>query len=349
MSDPPFPTAPVELPKLSPPVRFAGFVLDFEGCALLRTDGTQVSLTRGEFALLRELVRHHGRVLSREFLLDTVAGKRGDPFDRSIDISVSRLRRKIEHDPSRPTFVITVPGEGYKFGVPVVAEDGQSSGRISALAAPPKPATALRPAAGTESPREASRGRPRRAALAGAIAVVGVGAAGLWWRWAARPSSEGGAAPEPPRVAVLPFGVLGGGTAADYLGTGVAYELANMLATFPALRVVATTWLAGANVATLGELRRLTGARYVLTGDVGRTADHVRIIAQLYDTATGQAVWTHRHDETGSDFLALQADLADRLYQSVAGLLGGVQVAEQRVAWRKASPNLDEYRLLSAG
>jgi adenylate cyclase len=72
-------------------------------------------LTRGELALLREFVRRPGRVLSRDQLLDAVVGRRAALFDRSIDVLVGRLRRKIEPDPKQPSLIVTVPGEGYRF------------------------------------------------------------------------------------------------------------------------------------------------------------------------------------------------------------------------------------------
>src|SRR6516225_3096753 len=74
-----------------------------------------VPLTRAEFALLLVLARHPGRVLSRDQLLDAALGRRAEPYDRSIDVLVGRLRRKIEPDPKVPRFIVTVVGEGYKF------------------------------------------------------------------------------------------------------------------------------------------------------------------------------------------------------------------------------------------
>ena len=97
------------------PLRFASFILDLEACALTRDSGDAVSLTRSEFALLRFLVERHGRVASRETLLDAIAKRPFVPFDRSIDVVVGRLRRKIETDPRRPHLIVTVPGEGYRF------------------------------------------------------------------------------------------------------------------------------------------------------------------------------------------------------------------------------------------
>ncbi len=107
------------LPPRTAPIRFAAFTLDLDGCVLSKQDGVEVPLTRNEFALLREFVRHPGRVLSRDYLLDALAGKRADPYDRSVDVLVGRLRRKIEPDAKQPTLIVTALGQGYKFATAV--------------------------------------------------------------------------------------------------------------------------------------------------------------------------------------------------------------------------------------
>ena len=96
-------------------VRFAGFVLNFDACLLAREFGEPMPLTRGEFAVLRMFVARPGRVISRDTLLDAFTDRRFEPFDRSIDVLVGRLRKKIEADPKQPRLIVTVPGEGYRF------------------------------------------------------------------------------------------------------------------------------------------------------------------------------------------------------------------------------------------
>jgi DNA-binding winged helix-turn-helix (wHTH) protein len=103
---------PREAPSL---LRFAGFILDLGARTLVRETGEAVALTRGEFALLRVFVTRPGRVLSRDALLDALANRRFEPFDRSIDVMVGKLRRKIELDSKQPRLIVTVPGEGYRF------------------------------------------------------------------------------------------------------------------------------------------------------------------------------------------------------------------------------------------
>ena len=93
---------------------FGPFVLDTAGRRLLR-DGAEIHLTGAEYDLLAVLVARPNRVLSRDTLVDLLKGYDRDPFDRSIDIRVTRLRRKIEDDPAAPAYIRTVRGEGYLF------------------------------------------------------------------------------------------------------------------------------------------------------------------------------------------------------------------------------------------
>jgi TolB-like protein len=95
-------------------IHFAGLILDLDACTLARESGEAIPLTRGELALLRFFVTHRARVLSRDMLLDATAGRRFEPFDRSVDVMVGRLRRKIEPDPKAPRLIVTVAG-GYQF------------------------------------------------------------------------------------------------------------------------------------------------------------------------------------------------------------------------------------------
>jgi DNA-binding response OmpR family regulator len=121
-------------------LRFEGYALDIAGRACLNPAGAEVSLTRAEFSLLLALARHPGRVLSRDELRQAMAGRDADPDDRSVDVLISRLRRKIERDPKAPRMIITVPGTGYKFGVKTQAAAAADE---IALAPPAAPVTEL--------------------------------------------------------------------------------------------------------------------------------------------------------------------------------------------------------------
>jgi two-component system phosphate regulon response regulator OmpR len=94
--------------------RFGPFELDLNAHRLTR-DGKPVALTSGEFDLLVILVAHPNKVLDRDRLLDLLTGAERSPFDRSIDVRVTRLRGKIEQNPSEPVYIKTIWGKGYMF------------------------------------------------------------------------------------------------------------------------------------------------------------------------------------------------------------------------------------------
>ena len=95
-------------------IRFGTFVLDLSAHSLL-CGGQTVPLTSGEFDLLAILAQHPNKVLHRDRILDLLTGAERSPFDRSIDVRVTRLRSKIEPDPSRPIYIKTIWGKGYMF------------------------------------------------------------------------------------------------------------------------------------------------------------------------------------------------------------------------------------------
>jgi DNA-binding response OmpR family regulator/class 3 adenylate cyclase/tetratricopeptide (TPR) repeat protein len=101
-------------------LQFSNYNLDPAGHSVTDKTGAQIPLTRGEFRLLREFVQRPGRVLTRDVLLTATAGRDAESFDRSIDVLIMRLRRKIEPDPKRPSLIVTVPGIGYKFAAKVI-------------------------------------------------------------------------------------------------------------------------------------------------------------------------------------------------------------------------------------
>jgi two-component system, OmpR family, response regulator len=108
----PAPGAPARL-------RFAGWELDLAARRLSHPEGHDVPLTTGEFDLLGTLVQHAGRVLSRDFLLEQTRGREAGPFDRTIDVQIGRLRKKIESNPEDPQIIKSVRGAGYILVAPV--------------------------------------------------------------------------------------------------------------------------------------------------------------------------------------------------------------------------------------
>jgi DNA-binding response OmpR family regulator len=95
-------------------VQFGPFSANLDARTLAR-DGAEIPLTSGEYELLEIFVTHANRALSRDWLMDQLRGFERDPFDRSIDVRVNRLRKKIEDDPANPAYIRTQRGQGYLF------------------------------------------------------------------------------------------------------------------------------------------------------------------------------------------------------------------------------------------
>ncbi|NOX51740.1 MAG: response regulator [Gammaproteobacteria bacterium] len=95
-------------------MQFGPFTLDLNSHKLSKGD-EQVPLTSGEFDLLAILVSHPNKVLDRDRILDLLTGAERSPFDRSIDVRVTRLRSKLETDPANPSYIRTIWGKGYMF------------------------------------------------------------------------------------------------------------------------------------------------------------------------------------------------------------------------------------------
>lgn len=101
---------------------FEGWHLAVETRQLTSPDGVLVPLSGAEFRLLNAFLTHPGRVLNRDQLMDLTKGRDADPFDRSIDLQVSRLRTRLGEDARNPRLIKTVRSEGYVFAVPVDTE-----------------------------------------------------------------------------------------------------------------------------------------------------------------------------------------------------------------------------------
>lgn len=108
--------SPVAESVITPPVHhsFGSYTLNLDARELHKK-GVNIPLTAGEFNLLRVFVEHPNHVLNRDYIMDRLRGYERSPFDRSIDVRITRLRRKIEDNPNSPLFIRTVWGEGYLF------------------------------------------------------------------------------------------------------------------------------------------------------------------------------------------------------------------------------------------
>jgi adenylate cyclase len=323
--------------------RFAGLVLDLDACTLARESGQPIPLTRGELALLRVFVARPGRVLSRETLLNALASRRFQPFDRSIDVQVGKLRRKIEPDPKEPRLIVTVPGQGYRFDgltktpfldqkpsiaalAPQIDERPAELGPVrlaqlgkraeGELEAELKPATS---AARADRARPlATKPRFGLVPLAAAIvSLVLLAAVGGWFLIGGRLTNP----PHAPHlsIVVLPFANLSGDPGQDYFVDGVTENLTTQLSRISDSLVIARNTAftyKGRNV-DAKEIGKQLGVRYALEGSVQRDQGRLRVNAQLIDTETGAHLWADLFDEDVADLFKVQDQVVARLARAL--------------------------------
>ena len=329
------------------PVRFAGLVFDLSACTLVRESGEAIPLTRGEFRLLRLFVSRSGRVLSRDAILEAIADRPLELFDRSVDALVGRLRRKIEPDPKTPRLIVTVPGEGYRF-------DGLAPALRGALvdgAAESHGEVAAEPAVEFDGVSAPAKRRPAQSALANGarplaaalLLLAGLVAAGWYGFVRSAPTRVAGA--HVPSIAVLPFDDLSPDKSLGYLGDGMSEDIITMLSRFPDLAVVArnSSFVYKGKPVDSRQIGRDLNVDYALEGSVRKEADQVRITAQLIDTETGKHVWANRYDRTGKDPLALQDEVTGMIIGAMTGEKGQIKQGQYRDAWGKDTADLGEY------
>jgi len=99
----------------APVLTFSGWRIDLGAHELLSPAGESVHLTGQEFQLLATFAKRPNRALTRDYIMDAIGGRDWNPIDRSIDVLIAKLRRKIEQNPKQPDFIKSVRGVGYKF------------------------------------------------------------------------------------------------------------------------------------------------------------------------------------------------------------------------------------------
>ena len=107
-------TVPAEVARENVLV-FAGCTLHVDRRRVVAADGGEMELTEGEFQLLKAFLRHSGHTMSRDQLMDMIRNREWAPNDRTVDVLVGRLRRKLKDDPANPRIILTVHGVGYRF------------------------------------------------------------------------------------------------------------------------------------------------------------------------------------------------------------------------------------------
>jgi adenylate cyclase len=350
-------------------VRFAGLAFDPAACTLARESGEAILLTRGELALLRVFVARPGRVLSRDTLLNALSNRSFQPFDRSVDVLVGKLRRKIEPDLKQPCLIITVPGEGYRFDG--LTKPQPSDQKLSTKALSLQDAERREPDWGSPSPSEelaerkmaAAEAKPARsatpgpdqqaadrtrapaakprfgsAALAAALAALLLfAAAGAWVLLGGRATTRAQAGHL--SLVVLPFANLSGDPGQDYFADGITDNLTTELSRARDSFVIArnTAFIYKGKNIDAKEIGKELGVRYVLEGSVQRDQNRVRVNAQLVDAESGAHLWADQFQEDMADLFKLEDEVVARLGRS---LNLAMEKAEAEKGGRSKNPDV---------
>ena len=347
---------PPALEEASPVLHFAGYRLDVAGHSLTGRTGAEIPLSAGEFALLQALAQRAGRVLSRERLLQMLAGRDADQFDRSIDMQISRLRRKIEPDPKQPSLIVTVAGSGYKFAAEVTRTAGIPATQAGAPA-PVDPAPAGRDDVetgrpspdGVPAPQAVRSSRQPRIRLYGAIGAVALAVCVLavWLLGPAGPAP----ATRIPAIAVLPFDNLSANPADVRLADGITEDIITDLSRDRGFTVIArdSTDVYKGKPADVRQIGKDLNVTHVLEGSFQRDGGQVRISAQLIDAATGIHIWSERYDRPADQVFAVQSDVAEHILNSLSFPSGNIPKTVLMAAKRKRPADLGAYELMLLG
>jgi TolB-like protein len=155
--------------------------------------------------------------------------------------------------------------------------------------------------------------------------------------------------PEGPAIAVLPFTNLSDDPKQEYFSDGLTEDLMTELSRASSdLRVLArnTTFQYKGRAVDVTKLRHDLGVRYVLEGSIRRSADRVRVMAQLIDTQTGTHIWADRFDREMADIFLVQDEIVSQMVAKIAGNYGVIEMTEARSATRKNPDEIQAYDLV---
>ncbi|MGI9289486.1 MAG: tetratricopeptide repeat protein, partial [Pseudomonadales bacterium] len=296
-------------------------------------------------AVLCVLASRAGETISREELLAAVWPGRV-VVEETLTRAIGQLRAALSDNASKPSFIQTVPKQGYRLIASLETEPSQRErGR----------ATATNPAAQANPDREPG-GPARRYFLMGAGGLLLALLLMFWFSGPpparapsadAGPAVSGGAtAVAQPSIAVLPFRNLSADAESEYFAEGIAEELLNALAGVSGLRVPSrrSSFAFKAQSADLNTIASQLKVRHLLEGSVRRAGDTLRISAQLIDVKTDTTVWSQQYDRQLQGIFAVQEEIARQVISALKGTLLGTTAT--RIARTK---NMDAYSLYLQG
>ena len=285
---------------------FGPFRLNADRRLLLR-DGEPVALAPKALETLLALVEQPGRVITKDELLQRIWGD-AVVEEGGLTRNISILRKALGEKPDDHQYIVTVPGQGYRF---VASVDEQPRG--------PRPVDAESHTEPRLEPVPAVAADPssiRRWLLFGGVAALVAG--GLVYALGLTDAAHV-ERPVITAIAVLPLDNLSGDPSQEYFVDGMTEALIGSLARLRTLRVVSRTSVMrfkGAK-SPLPEIARMLNVDGVIEGSVQRTGDRVRINVQLVHAPTDSHLWARTYERPQSDVLALQADVARAVAEEI--------------------------------
>ena|SRR5215469_7405087 len=332
--------------------KFGDYVADFDSFEL-RKHGTRLKLQDQPFQILKILVQRSGQLVTREELCAELwRDSTFVDFDAGLNAAVRRLRDALCDSAEQARYIQTVPRHGYRFIAPVeilaksplvpsselVERRGNDNEAIDTGAT-------QRTAEFSETPVVEARGIWRRAFVVACIVLLAMGLGAIVLRpdVRARHSDEGGNI----SIAVLPLQNLSGDPAEDFFADGMTDALITNLAQSSSVRVISSTSSMRYKNTHKGapEIGRELNVGWILEGSVARAGNHVRVSAQLIDTATDQHLWARQYDRDLQDVLQLQGELASEVALEVTGKLTSSDRARSIISTRKVNPQAYEAYL----
>jgi TolB-like protein/DNA-binding winged helix-turn-helix (wHTH) protein/Tfp pilus assembly protein PilF len=294
-------------------LRFGVFEADVHTGELTK-HGKRIKLQEQPFQLLVMLLEKPGEVVTREELRNRLWPQTIVDFDHGLNKAISKIREVLGDSSEHPRFVETVARRGYRFLADVaVIRDGRAATRAheAAHAGPPLVSPSFEPA---------RLGRPHNPmrkffGLGFAVLVACSAAWGLYHRTHLSPVLRS--------LAVLPLENLSGDPSQDYFADGMTDELITRLAQISALRVISrTSTMTYKNVhKPLAQIASELNVDAVVEGSVSRSADRVRVTAQLIDARNDKYVWAQSYDEDIRDTLVLQSRITRAIAEQIRATL----------------------------
>ena len=301
-------------------VRFGPFQLDLR-TAELRNNGITTKLAEQPFQILVELVEHSGELVTRDELRQRLwHSNTFVDFEHGLNAAVKRLREVLGDSAESPRYIETVPRRGYRLMVPVEGP-----------AAAPERSERV-PSAAVTQVGSRNLARWRKWSVIAACVLIALAVLGTWYLrsgMAARPIES---------LAVLPVKNFSGDPSQEFFADGMTDALIAGLSQIKAVKVISRTSAMHykGTSETMPQIARELNVDGIVEVSITRSADRLRLTAQLIDARQDRHLWANSYERNVSDVLALQSDLVQAIAAEIR-----VQITPQETARLKTARRVD--------